>query len=101
MLSHPTPEGFQREHYFEISNELICTLPGGPQDALRRYSTIASLVDREVMAWNNLPEEQQAEMDLVIETLNTLSTTPGAGDVATEAQFVLAVLYQVCQRVWY
>jgi TPR repeat protein len=64
------------------------------QEALRRYGQVASLVDREVMGWHALDSEQQRDMDTVIETLNALSTTAGAGGVATEAAFVLGVLYQ-------
>jgi TPR repeat protein len=64
------------------------------QEALRQYGQVASLVDREVMTWHALPPEQQDGMDRVIETLNALSSTAGAGGVATEAAFVLGVLYQ-------
>jgi TPR repeat protein len=46
----------------------------------------------QVISWNSLPEEQQREMDHVIESLNTLSQT--LGDVSTEAQFVLGVIYE-------
>jgi TPR repeat protein len=46
------------------------------------------------MTWHALPPEQQDDMDRVIETLNALSSTAGAGGVATEAAFVLGVLYQ-------
>lgn len=64
------------------------------QEALRRYGQVASLVDREVMGWHALPPPQQDDMDRVIEALNALASTAGAGGVATEAAFVLGVLYQ-------
>jgi len=62
------------------------------QDSLRTYSKVAALVDREVMTWHELPEEQQHQMNGAIERLNVLSKT--LGGVATEAQYVLAVIYE-------
>ena len=71
------------------------------QETLRSYGTVAGLVDREVVAWDRLPEEQQRVMDKVIKELNQLSTDGEGGDVATEAQFVLGVLYQEGVRSFY
>lgn len=61
---------------------------------MRKYMNIAGLVDREVMTWDKLPTEQQRDMDEVIKNLNILADISTAGDIATEAQFVLGVIYE-------
>jgi TPR repeat protein len=81
---------------FASNNKTIIESENGRkmQSTMRSYMKVASLVDREVMTWDKLPPEQQTEMNDVIKNLNLLADNSVAGEIATEAQFVLGVIYE-------
>jgi TPR repeat protein len=62
-------------------------------EVMRSYREVSELVDREVMTWQKLPPAQQEAMDYVFRGLQALAG--GTAElVATEAQFVLGLLFQ-------
>lgn len=81
---------------FASNNKTIAESKNGRkfQSTMRTYMKVSALVDREVMTWNKLPSEQQTEMDDVIKNLNILADNSSAGEVSTEAQYVLGVIYE-------